>query len=1082
MKLSFDKREAALWLPVLTIVAATMQPASADLLLKYDFEGAADTTIPNTAPGAAVNGTLNHADQTQVLSGETVTVNGVAYLLGKVLKFTPGISQGAGTINDALNSTDAPHVDSGLLMSNLGVTATTDYTAMAWVNFGSQTGDNMVFGSSAGTFLHLGSRGVNYHSGHYGDDLTVGTTVIGQWHHVAYVNQGQTQTIYVDGVSIGTGATGAGSMDPSFPVLIGTSGNAGSFVGSVDEVKIFNSALTQPEIQSEQTAGLPVYNLATRESQRLGNNGLTITIKDSATSQVNPATLALQFDGVTVTPAPPVKNGAITSVFYAVTTAQASPHTWSLTVQDQNNTTISLSGAVTSPYLPPSLNGPAGTAGTWGMRELRPAAALAGDGLVSAVAVATAADAGTYVDAVTPVVNHCDPDSAGDKGNFNNDLPFIGNQPGDDNNVVVVAKTIVTIPEAGNWTFDVHSDDGFGMRVKGGKFISTNGPGGIDPADPECLIHPADTGDSNTRGVCSFPEGGTFEVEFIGFEKGGGAFWEVAWARGSFAEEKETAWTLVGSPNDPAVTAIPFTPRWLTPVPGPKGAEGTLGMRVYYRPVGENPAATTPDNLTDVFNFLSGTDRTPLSDPDNTFDRQEATINHRDPGSSGGQTGLIGGELEFPPNTPVDMPRTNQDRVVVTAHGRIRVSEAGDYTFNVHGDDGFLLRLTKTDGTRPSFKKVSGLGTFRMSNPNEMYQEAGTGDTSTRGIIALEAADYDVEFVEWEGVGGWWTEVTYAKGAFPNDGDTTSWRLLNYAPQPGNFVKAGIANPGWTVLSTAPGNASITSLQTAQDAINLDSTSSTWDVINFFDPEAGSASSIGGDSPWPRNTPGDDNNYAMQMTGTLVIPVTGDYFFGFRGDDGSSLQIEGQEWLELPVNATGAAFLTNTEGGPVNDRIALDIGTGDSRTVGRIHLEAGNYTIRSLFFEMGGGSSYEIVGAQAQPVYDPFAPLPLLAKGTAGQPLDTIATLRFVGTAPVTNDGFTITAVSATGNPVGNVQLTWKSEAGKSYAIEATTDPAATWTTLSDDIESNGASTSATVSLSSPFAGNSRVFFRIRAQ
>ncbi|RYD35382.1 MAG: hypothetical protein EOP86_08620 [Verrucomicrobiaceae bacterium] len=1080
MKFPLKRKDAVFFIPAFACLAATLHTASSAQLLKYTFDNITDTDVPNTAPGATMNGTLSHPDQTQILSGETVAVNGTVYVLGKSLKFTPGVSDGVGAINDGADGLNAPNVDTGLVMSEVGITPTTDYTAMAWVNFSSQTGDNMIFGSSAGTFLHLGSRGVNYHSGHYGDDLTIGTTVVGQWHHVAYVNQGQTQSIYVDGALVSAaGATGAGSMDTSFNVLIGTSLNAGSFVGALDEVKIFDSVLTPAEIQAERTAGLAVYSLATRESQRLGNDGLTITLKDSPTSQVNPATITLKFDDVDVTPSAPVKNGDTTTIFHAVATPQATPHTWSLTAKDQTNTTISLTGSVTSPFLPPTLPGPAGAVGSWGMRELRPATPLGGSGLVSAVEVAVAAEAGTFVDAASvPVVNHSDPNAPGGKGNFNNDLPFIGDIPDvDDNQVVLVAKTKVTVAAAGSWTFDVHSDDGFAMRVKGARFVSSNGPGSVDSADPECLIHPADTGDSNTRGVCAFPAAGTYDIEFIAFEKGGGAFWEVAWAQGAFAEEKETSWTLVGNPSDPAVTAIPFTPRWLTPVPGPQGGSGTTGMRVYYG----DPAGTTPDNLTQTFDFLRDTTNTPQSDPENTFDRQEATINHRDSGSSGGQTGLIGNELEFPPNTADEKPRINQDRVVVTSHGRLRVTEPGDYTFNVHGDDGFLLRLTKADGTRPAFKKVSGLGTFQMSNPNEMFYESGTGDTSTRGIISLDAGDYDLEYVMWEGGGGFWTEVSYAKGAFPNDGDTTDWRPLGYQPQAGAVVTPGVSDAGWTVRSTPPG-AGATNMQTAEEALAADSTTSTWDVINFNDPEAGSASSIPGDSPWPRNTAADDNNYAMEMTATLVIPVESDYFFGFRGDDGCSLQIVGQEWQpDLVVNATNAAQITTTGEGVVNDRILLDIGTGDSRTVGRIHLAAGNYTLRSVFYEIGGGSSYEIVAAQAQAMFDPYAPLPLLKKGGSGQPIvSNIAGLPWVG-AVAAPGNLQITGLTATGNPVTSVQMTWGSEAGKTYLIEATNDLATgPWTTVQDNIASGGASTTSTVNLAAPFAGDSRVFFRVK--
>ena len=65
-----------------------------------------------------------------------------------------------------------------------------------------------------------------------------------------------TQTVYLDGVLVNTGGTGfGGQMDTGLNVLLGTSGNGGSFSGQLDEVKVFDTQLSVAQIQSEM--GVP---------------------------------------------------------------------------------------------------------------------------------------------------------------------------------------------------------------------------------------------------------------------------------------------------------------------------------------------------------------------------------------------------------------------------------------------------------------------------------------------------------------------------------------------------------------------------------------------------------------------------------------------------------------------------------------------------------------------------------------------------------------------------------------------------------------------------------------------------------
>ena len=157
----------------------------------------------------------------------------------------------------------APHISTGASIGDLGVSGNDNYTMGAWIRFDSQEGDNMVFGGNAGDVLHLGSRGANYWSGHWGDDINSAdspNTEAGVWHHVVWTNEASdmSQTIYVDGVEVATGGAGAAggySNNLTEVLLVGTSRNGGSFNGAIDDVRIYDNVISQGEINA--WAGIP---------------------------------------------------------------------------------------------------------------------------------------------------------------------------------------------------------------------------------------------------------------------------------------------------------------------------------------------------------------------------------------------------------------------------------------------------------------------------------------------------------------------------------------------------------------------------------------------------------------------------------------------------------------------------------------------------------------------------------------------------------------------------------------------------------------------------------------------------------
>lgn len=97
-----------------------------------------------------------------------------------------------------------------------------------------------------------------------GNDVVLGGPAFEdfQWHHYAYVRQGNQHQIYADGFSFGAESfTNPPASSAGLPLTIGAQFNSQSssytnfFGGQIDEVSIYNRALTESEIQSIFNAG-----------------------------------------------------------------------------------------------------------------------------------------------------------------------------------------------------------------------------------------------------------------------------------------------------------------------------------------------------------------------------------------------------------------------------------------------------------------------------------------------------------------------------------------------------------------------------------------------------------------------------------------------------------------------------------------------------------------------------------------------------------------------------------------------------------------------------------------------------------
>jgi len=129
-----------------------------------------------------------------------------------------------------------------------------------------------------------------------------GIIVPNVWYHVAATWDGSTRKIYVNGVEKATGSFSGTMANTANNVVIGNNPTSvRAFNGTIDEVKIYNTALAQADIAADFNDGLVEYlkfdeesGTSTGDSSGNGNDG---TI-NGPTFVVGKIGSALQFDGV----------------------------------------------------------------------------------------------------------------------------------------------------------------------------------------------------------------------------------------------------------------------------------------------------------------------------------------------------------------------------------------------------------------------------------------------------------------------------------------------------------------------------------------------------------------------------------------------------------------------------------------------------------------------------------------------------------------------------------------------------------------------------------------------------------------
>ncbi|MCB1094180.1 MAG: hypothetical protein KDN22_01200 [Verrucomicrobiae bacterium] len=332
-----------------------------------------------------------------------------------------------------------------------------------------------------------------------------------------------------------------------------------------------------------------------------------LTGEDVEVSAINPDSVILTIDDVVVAAAVE-KVGTTTTVSFTPSPAwvSGSTHSWSVEAVDAGDHSIAAQGTFTLPvpFFPEGaeLVGAAPADGQWGTRYIWDVGTVSGvaNTIAFIQSVADPDFAGQYFDTTSDVINHgldgSDPPVDGiggglfgaGGGNGPGDLPYpdeVIDGGGGADDFIQYNVGYIRIPTAGDYTFGVHSDDGFGLRIIGLPFTEFNAGVDriIDPASSDTFVFTIDTGDSDSRVCARNAQPGVYRIEFFWWERAGGDFGEIYVAPGCHLDEADTTdWELIS-----ATSAVPLV----------GGSGGGAGFQIHDTSI-QIGAAGTPSSVT----------------------------------------------------------------------------------------------------------------------------------------------------------------------------------------------------------------------------------------------------------------------------------------------------------------------------------------------------------------------------------------------------------------------------------------------------------------------------------------------------
>jgi hypothetical protein len=310
---------------------------------------------------------------------------------------------------------------------------------------------------------------------------------------------------------------------------------------------------------------------------------------------------------------------------------------------------------------------------------------------------------------------------------------------------------------------------------------------------------------------------------------------------------------------------------------------------------------------------------------------------------------------------PADYPGSVTNGFGLLARARLAIPKAGVYSFNVHADEGFAMRLGDH-----KWKAAFGDGGIDAAHPATFFACLLNPDNSARGVIGLPAGEVPVEVFFINGTGPGLLQIMTAEGEHPLDGSTDRWRLLGHKAD-GEVAWPGVSAAGWKVTIPQPGEdrkatpdrAVLDALLRVEDAAAKATTG--LDAVNFHDPECSRAGRFAGRVPFPGDPPDAQDDRVVMAEAELVILRDGLYHIGVAGDDLCSIQIAGRNWERIVRDAS--LIYARLDGDSISGRFC-DNGVSQE-CIGEINLDKGKYSIRVVSWDRNGTSSMSVFAAPA---------------------------------------------------------------------------------------------------------------------
>jgi hypothetical protein len=214
--------------------SVTVSASGTGLVAAYSFNETSGTTVTSTT--GSNNGTISGATRTS------------AGRFGRALSFDG--------INDRVNINDSNSLD---LTNGMTLEAWVRPTALSsWqtVILKERPG-NLVYSLYANTNTNRPSIEIATSSA-YSIQTGSSQLAINTWTHLAATYDGATLRIYVNGIQTGSKAVTGNMLTSTGALRIGGNAVWGEwFAGLIDEVRIYNRALSQAQIQSDMNTAIP---------------------------------------------------------------------------------------------------------------------------------------------------------------------------------------------------------------------------------------------------------------------------------------------------------------------------------------------------------------------------------------------------------------------------------------------------------------------------------------------------------------------------------------------------------------------------------------------------------------------------------------------------------------------------------------------------------------------------------------------------------------------------------------------------------------------------------------------------------